>query len=150
MEAEMDGCSMKSRRQTDIRKPPEYRPPAPPSVAPELKGQEQKLPSDAAQPPTSLSREAREHWASLPEPVQKFIAEREMQAQQKISELGEYAKVAREITQVFEQFSETMPKLADGQAAPPSQVMQHLLAANDALGTQSARGASVARAIIRC
>ena len=115
---------------------PEYKPSADPqSVAPELKGQETKLPGAAAQPPTSLSREAREHWPSLPEPVQKFIAEREMQATQKISELSEYAKVAREITQVFEQFSETMPKLADGQAAPPSQVMQHLLAANHALET---------------
>ena len=149
MSAEME-AAYDSAQEADFRKPPEYRAPAPPSVAPELKGQEQKLPSDAAQPPTSLSREAREHWANLPEPVQKFIAEREMQAAQKISELGEYAKVAREITQVFEQFSETMPKLADGQAAPPSQVMQHLLAANACARNQSARGSSVARAIIRC
>ena len=34
---------------------------------------------------------------------------------------------------MFEQYHETAPKLADGRPAPPTEVMHHLLAANDAL-----------------
>jgi hypothetical protein len=113
-------------------RPPEWKPEAGPSEIPADDSETGEQHSDIA-PPVSLNAKAREHWASLPTEMKQFIAEREVQSQQKISELGQHARTAREIGQVFEQYRETAPKLADGRSAPPTQVMHHLLAANDAL-----------------
>jgi hypothetical protein len=113
-------------------RPPEWKPEAGPSEIPADDSETGEQHSDIA-PPVSLNAKAREHWASLPTEMKQFIAEREVQSQQKISELGQHARTARELGQVFEQFHETAPKLADGRPAPPTQVMHHLLAANDAL-----------------
>ena len=114
-------------------RPPEWKPEAPPPEVPTDDTSETGEQHSDIAPPVSLNAKAREHWASLPAEMKQFIAEREQQAQQKISELGLHARTARELGQVFEQYHETAPKLADGRPAPPTQVMHHLLAANDAL-----------------
>jgi hypothetical protein len=115
------------------RKPPEFKPEAPPSEAPELEAQEQEQQASDIPPPVSLNKAAREHWAKLPREMQEYIAGRETQAQQKITELGQRAQAAKQVDEVFEHYRETAPKFADGRAAPPAHVMHYLLAANDAL-----------------
>ncbi len=119
-------------------RPPEWKPgpaeaPADESEASELEVPEPEQQASRIQPPVSLSREAREHWANLPEPVKQFIAQRETQATQKISELAEYGKVAKEIRTLFQEFGETAPRLPSGEALPEAESMRLLLAANRAL-----------------
>ena len=107
---------------------------APP--ADEAGEQREETPVDSdINPPASLDTKTREHWKSTPPDIQRFISERELQAQQKISELGRSAKQLGELSGVFEQFRETIPKLPNGQAMPPQSVIQHLLTANHILET---------------
>ena len=65
--------------------------------------------------------------------MKQYIAQRETQTQQKISELGEYAKTAKELGQVFQEFADHLPKTEDGQTIPERDTVRLLLAAHRAL-----------------
>ena len=87
--------------------------------------------------PVSLNAKAREHWASLPTEMKQFIAEREVQSQQKISELGQHARAARQINAVIDNYAAHLPE--QERAIPREKHIELLYAANDALQQDPAR-----------
>ncbi len=134
MSAEMGRTFNEIEKTDPYRALPEWKPEAEPqSVAPELPGQEHKIPGDAIQPPVSLNAKAREIWSTLPRDAQALWAQREQEANAKITELGTYARAARELGQVFEEFREHLPKAEDGQTIPERDTVRLLLAAHKAL-----------------
>ena len=69
MEAEMAQAFDKANPEEsgEWRRPPEWKPGPSESEPADLEAQEQVQQTSAIQPPVSLNKEAREHWASLPE-----------------------------------------------------------------------------------
>jgi hypothetical protein len=94
---------------------------------------------EAAQPvamPQAWSQEKAELWDKLDRQAQAYIAERELQAQQKISELGHRGKPADDFAPVLERYANHIPRdPATGQPMPAPAVMESLLAAHHALET---------------
>src|SRR5262245_24487120 len=61
--------------------------------------------------PHAWSSDRSEAWSSLPRDVQSYIAERELSAAQKISELGQQAaKPAADIGSVLSQYGDAIPR----------------------------------------
>src|SRR5262249_19737840 len=79
--------------------------------------------------PQAWGQDKSELWGKLDRSAQEYIAERELQAQQKISELGNQAK-ASSLDEVIGKYSAHIPRGPDGQAMSPPAVLESLLQAH--------------------
>jgi hypothetical protein len=84
--------------------------------------------------PQAWSQDKAEAWAKLDPVTQKYISERELQAAQKISELGQ-AK-SSPFDEVVQRYSSHIPRGPDGNPMPAQSVLDHLLAAHAMLESQ--------------
>ena len=113
-------------------RPPEYKPEAPPSEAPELDAQEQEQQASEIQPPPNWKSRG-DIWSKLPAEAKALVVQREQDFQRGVSQLGEQAKTARELGQVFEEFRDHLPKTQSGETIPQRDTVRLLLAAHRAL-----------------
>jgi len=86
-------------------------------------------------PPPSWDAKARAKWGAIDPELRDYIVRRETEAHARLSEFGRSAKQLGELSGVFEQFRESIPRMPDGQTMPPQSVIQHLLTANHILET---------------
>jgi hypothetical protein len=87
---------------------------------------------DRPKMPQAWSADRAEAWAKLDASTQAYIAQRELEAQQKISELGN-RKSSDEFAPVLERYGSVIPRGQDGQPMAPPQVLESLLSAHHAL-----------------
>ena len=73
-----------------------------------------EAPRPANMPPRGWSAKTHEIWNSLPKEAQDYIAQRENQAQQRLSELGTEAKTARSVGELLQQFDQVVPRDQQG------------------------------------
>jgi len=86
-------------------------------------------------PPPSWDAKARAKWGAIDPELRDYIVKRETEAHARLSEFGRSAKQLGELSGIFEQFRESIPRTPDGQTMPPQSVIQHLLTANHILET---------------
>ena len=137
MEAVYDAAEA---RDGEYRKPPEYKPDAPPSEpdkgAPDGLKEYEKLEKKAAMP-QSWGKHIMEHWDGLPDTVKDEIARREQDIHKFVSEKGQTLRGAQQYAQqldaVVTRFNDTLPRGQDGRPMPAPVLMEHMLAANAAL-----------------
>ena len=91
-------------------------------------------PIDGIQPPQSWNAKAKEHWNSLPREAQEYIAERELQSQQKITEQGrqlyELQRGAHPMPHM-----EHVQRIAQEHGLTPDDTIQRFVAADHLLKT---------------
>ena len=116
------------------RRPPEYRPEAPPSEAPELEAQE---PKQTPNKPVSWSPKIAEKWGSLDPEIQQEILRREQDVQRYATKTGEAVKSAQAINAVIEDYAARLPE--QERAIPRQEHVKLLYAANEALRTDPVR-----------
>lgn len=97
---------------------------AKPAAEPEKPNPEAAKPAKVA-PPQSWKAEAKAKWDSLPPEVQSYVAEREAEAHKQISTLGERAKAADRLQELFAPHIERVPR-----DTTPAQYVEYLLAAD--------------------
>jgi hypothetical protein len=88
--------------------------------------------------PQAWGQDRSELWSKLDRSAQAYIAERELQAAQKISELGNRGKLPDEFGSVMEKYGSVIPRGPDGNPMAPPAVMESLLVAHHALETHPA------------
>jgi|GEM_PF-1083558 len=87
-----------------------------------------ETPAKTAKPaPQAWSAEAKAHWDKLPPEAQAYIAEREAQAHQKISELGQKAKAVEDLAEFVR------PHMHRMGTTPPQEYISNLFHADEAL-----------------
>ena len=136
MEAVYDAAEA---RNGEYRKPPEYKPDAPPSEsdkgAPDGLEEYEKLEKKAAMP-QSWGKHIMEHWDGLPDTVKDEIARREQDVARFVSQHSTNLRSAQQSQQQLEavnqRFAETLPRV-NGQPMPTHEVYARMIAANDAL-----------------
>lgn len=107
--------------------------PAKPAEAAKTAAEPEKPATEAAKPakvapPQSWKAEVKAKWDSLPPEVQSYVAEREAEAHKQISTLGERAKTADRLQELFAPHMERVPR-----DVSPAQYVDYLLAADAAL-----------------
>jgi hypothetical protein len=102
----------------DVGSAPSFteRSPAPPG---------EPLPPSEIPVPVSWAKEKHAHWGTFSREAQEYIAQRETEAQRRISELGASAKAQEAIGGVFQQFADVIP-----QHLAPHETIAHLLTAH--------------------
>lgn len=84
--------------------------------------------------PASWTSEAKEKWTQLSPDLQKYIADRESQAQSRLSELGRAVKA----TETVRPYLEPLTRLAAQRGIDPGEGLRRLLAADEALARNPA------------
>jgi hypothetical protein len=87
--------------------------------------------------PQAWSQDKAELWGKHDPSVQAYIAQREQEAHQRITELGNQAK-SSPIDEVVSRYQAHIPRGQDGQPMPAHSVLEHLLAAHSMLEQQPA------------
>ena len=126
-------------RDGEYRKPPEYKPDAPPSEpdkgAPDGLKEYERLEKKAATP-QSWGKHIMEHWDGLPDTVKDEIARREQDVARFVSQHSTNLRSAQQSQQQLEavnqRFAETLPRV-NGQPMPTHEAYARMIAANDAL-----------------
>lgn len=88
--------------------------------------------SPAIDMPASWASDRAEIWAKLSPEAQQFVAERESQAQSKISELGRAAKATESLKPALE----PLERIAAQKGIAPAEVIQRFLAADEFLARE--------------
>ena len=92
-------------------------------------------PSAGIEPPQSWNAKAKEHWNTLPREAQEYIAERELQSQQKITEQGRQLYELQQGPQASMPHREHVERIAQEHGLTPDDTIQRFIAADNFLKT---------------
>ena len=105
------------------------------SEEPTETAEDPQQPSDGVRAPASLSPTMREQWGATPREMQQWIAEREAQTQQKISEQGRQLSELQRGPQAIMPHLEHVERIARETGLTPDATLQHWAAADHFLKT---------------